>query len=84
MTPARAKEAIDARSFAGDIGNGSATTIPVDHNLGSFDVIVQLVDNTNSSTVFADVIRVSANQLEVSFGNPPATNEVRVLVYKIA
>ena len=58
------------------------TDLTIDHNLGTTDVIVQLYDVTDGVTVYADVDRISANRIGVTFGSTP-TNSVRVLVQKI-
>ena len=58
------------------------TDLLIDHNLGTTDVIVQLYDVTEGVTVYADVDRISANRIGVTFGSTP-TNSVRVLVQKI-
>jgi hypothetical protein len=65
------------------IGNGSATSITVTHNLGSLDVIVQLYVNATGETVYADVVRTSVNAVRCDFRTAPATNALRVLIVKI-
>lgn len=51
----------------------------VTHNLGSFDVIVQLYNATNYETIYACVDRTSTNAVAISGGSFPAGN-IRVLV----
>lgn len=72
-----------AQSFSASIGDGVLTTIPVTHNLGTRDVIVQLFDMSSYDTVFADVIRTDANTVTVLFTVAPTTNGIRVLITKI-
>jgi len=72
-----------AQSFSTSIGNGVLTTIPVAHNLGTRDVIVQLFDMSSYDTVFADVVRTDANTVTLLFAVAPTTNNIRVLVTKI-
>lgn len=74
---------ITAREFSASIGDGSATSYTVTHNLNSRDVIVQLFDNSTYDTVYADVARTTTNTLTIVFGNAPTTNDIRVLVTKI-
>lgn len=69
--------------------NSHAVTIPAGgtssamiHNLGTNDVIVQLYDETTTENVFADIERVSLNQIRVVFG-AQLTNPVRVLISKV-
>ena len=51
----------------------------VTHNLGSYDVIVQLYNATNYETIYACVDRTSTNAVAISGGSFPAGN-IRVLV----
>ncbi len=71
------------KTFTASIGNGSATSYTVTHNLNSFDVIVQLYDLSTYDTVYADVVRTSANVVTISFTTAPTTNDIRVLIQEI-
>lgn len=71
------------KTFTASIGNGSATSYTVTHNLNSFDVIVQLYDLSTYDTVYADVVRTSANVVTVDFTTAPSTNDIRVLIQEI-
>ena len=73
----------NGRRFKGSIGDGSATSIAVTHSLGTTDVIVQLFDVSSGDTVYADVVRTSANVVTIDFGTAPATNDVRVLIIEL-
>ena len=82
-TAAQAAGVLNGEStFATSIGDGSASTFAVTHGLGT-DVIIQLYDNSTKDTVYADTVRTSATVATISFGTPPATNDIRVLVQKI-
>lgn len=72
------------QSFATSIGDGSATSYTVTHNLGTKDVIVQLYDVSSDNTVFADVVRTSNTVVTISFSSAPSSNDIRVLVIKCA
>ena len=69
--------------------NGYATTITawggtITHSLGSFDVTVQLYDDTSKETIYAEIDRTGINTIVVSGnGTFPSTN-VRVLVSKVS
>ena len=56
----------------------------VDHNLGTYDVIVQLYDATSYETVYACVDRNSVNQIAISGNNFPSATDIRVLVTAIS
>ena len=73
----------NGRRFKGSIGDGSATSIAVTHNLGTTDVIVQLFDVSSGDTVYADVVRTSATVVTIDFGAAPASNDVRVLIIEL-
>ena len=75
---------ITDRFYATSIGDGSATSYTVTHNLGSQDVIVQLYDTSSLDTVFADVVRTSTSVVTIDFAAAPTSNDIRVLVTKIA
>lgn len=74
---------VQESTFATSIGDGSATSYTVTHNLGTKDVIVQLYDVSSNDTVFADVVRTSTTVVTVSFTSAPSTNDIRVLISKI-
>ena len=68
------------RTFATTIGDGSATSIVVTHNLGSKDLIVQLFDVSSYENVYADVVRTNNTQVTLTFGAAPASGDIRVLI----
>lgn len=74
---------ITGRTYATSIGDGTATSYTVTHNLGSQDVIVQLYDVSSLDTVFADVVRTSTSVVTIDFSSAPTANDIRVLVTKI-
>lgn len=71
------------KTFTASIGNGSALSYTITHNLNNFDVIVQLYDLSTYDTVYADVVRTSVNVVTVSFTTAPTTNDIRVLIQEI-
>jgi len=77
-----ANEISEANSAKG-LFAASSTTGTINHNLDTYNVIVQLYNDATKETVYADVDRTSVNQVVVTFG-APLTNAVRVLVQKIA
>lgn len=67
--------------FAQNIGDGSATSIPVTHNLNTRDVNVEVYRNSgNFDTVNVEVQRTSVNALAIVFASAPAANAYRVVV----
>ena len=68
-------------SIAGTIASGS-TSGTITHNFNTYDVIVQIFDNTTKETVYADIDRNTVNTVTVTFASA-ITNAVRVLIQKI-
>jgi hypothetical protein len=62
------------------VGDGTATSFVVTHNLNTRDVLVQVVDAVSFATVHADVTRSDANSVAVSFGVAPTVDQYRVIV----
>lgn len=70
-----------SKKFNTDIGDGSATSYVVTHNLGTRDVIVQLRRNSGTyAEVIAQIERTSTNTCTIVFAAAPASNSIRVLV----
>jgi hypothetical protein len=69
------------KKFNQNIGDGSATSFAVTHNLNTFDVMVEVVRNSgNRDTVLAEVQRTSVNQVTVVFDTAPAASAYRVQI----
>ena len=67
-----------------NIGNASATTYAVTHNLGTRDVMVQCYRNESPyDNVELQVDRTSTSVVTLSTVEPLGTNEVRVLITEI-
>lgn len=84
VTPQGLEAHYDSKKHAEDVGNGTLKIIPITHNLGTRDVIVQLYDNSTYETVFTDIERTDANTVTLVFANAPALNAYRVLITSIA
>jgi hypothetical protein len=84
VTPLKLKTLLDARvgGYAANVGDGTATSYAVTHNLGTIDVIVMIKDNTTLEEVFADVVITNTNTVTVTFATAPAANAYRVIIKK--
>jgi phage-related tail fiber protein len=73
--------AVVVRKYAVNIGTGAATSIAVNHALGTRDVTVAVYDNTTWEEVLPDVIHTDANNVTITFAVAPASNAYRVVVH---
>ena len=72
-----------ARSFTAAIGDGTATSIDVTHNLGTRNVIVQMYDSSSYETVYAEVSRTSTSAINCRFNTAPSSGDITVLITKV-
>ena len=84
VTPLKLKTLLDNRTggYAANIGDGSSTSFTVTHNLGTKDVVVDLVEVSTGATVYADITRPTTNTVVVAFAVAPTSNEYRVVIKK--
>ena len=69
-----------ARKFVTTIGDGTATTYTVTHNLNSRDILVQIMDATTHEVVMADIAINADNSIAINFETAPAANGYRVII----
>lgn len=67
-------------TYAQSIGDGTALTYTVTHNLNNRSCLVQVVDVATYTTVLANVTRTDANNCTVTFLTAPTSNQYRVVV----
>ena len=71
-------------NFTADIGDGSATTYAITHNLGTRDVMVQCYYNSaNYETVEIEVQRTSTTVVTLETVEALTLDEVRVMITEI-
>lgn len=68
--------------YATNVGNASATSFTVTHNLGTRDVTTMIYDNTTYEEVITDVAMTTTNTVTVTFATAPALNAYRVVIKK--
>jgi hypothetical protein len=67
---------------ASAVGNLTAASTVVTHNLGTRDIIVQLYDSVTYDTVYGDVSRTSTNTVTIAFASTPS-NTIRYMIYSV-
>ena len=93
VTPAGVRAAIDSDKFSVVLNSSltsvtkSGNTYTVTHDLGTKDVIAQVVDISGASptyeTVFVDTARPSTSTITVDFASTVTNGDYKVLIYKI-
>ena len=73
--------AVVVRKYAVSLGDGSATSYTITHNLGTRDVTVALYEVASPyAEVLADVEHTTTNTITVKFSVAPTTDQYRVAV----
>lgn len=82
VTPLKLKAwAGGPKRYGAEIGDGSATSFTVTHNLNTRDVIVRVFPNSGQyDDVEVDVQRTTVNAVTLVFATAPAANAYRVVV----
>jgi hypothetical protein len=74
--------AVVVTKYAANVGNGSATSYTITHNLGTRDVIVSVYDNASPyAEVICDVQHSSTTAITLLFSVAPTSNQYRVVVH---
>lgn len=88
VTPLKLKAYFDQKTgtYIANIGNASAVSFAVSHNLNTKDVTVDIYDNATGESIITDTLRNTVNQVTVTFGASaiPTTNQYRVIIRKAA
>ena len=82
VTPATlAGSAYASRKFNANVGDGTATSYAVTHNLNTRDVQVEVYRNSgNFDDVLVEIQRTSVNVVTLVFDTAPAANGFRVMI----
>jgi hypothetical protein len=72
-----------ANFMSANIGNGALTIIPITHNWGTKEIMVEVYDNASFDTILCDVVRTDNNTITLYFSVAPTTNAYKVLLHKI-
>lgn len=69
-----------ARKYSATIGDGSATTITVTHNLNTQDVSVSVKEVSSNAGVLVDWVANGVNTVQLTFGTAPSAGQYRATV----
>jgi hypothetical protein len=73
--------AVVVSKYAANVGDGSATSYTITHNLGTRDIQVTVYDNSSPyAEVFCDVNHATTNTATLLFSVAPTSNQYRVVV----
>ncbi len=72
--------AVVARKASATIGDGSATTITVTHNLNTQDVSVSVKEVATNAGVLVDWVANGVNTVQLTFGTAPSAGQYRATV----
>jgi autotransporter adhesin len=75
--------AVAPTGFATDLGDGVASSFTVSHGLETVDVVIQVYENATGEEVLAQVSRLGADDMNITFGFVPSVNQFRVLVIPV-
>ncbi len=67
-------------AYSETIGNGATTSLTVDHELGTMDVVVSVHDVATGEEVDCDVVKSTGNRVVLTFATAPALNSLRCTV----
>lgn len=69
-----------ARKYSATIGDGSATTITLTHNLNTKDVVVSVREASGDAGVLVDWVANGVNTVQLTFGTAPSSGQYRATV----
>lgn len=69
-----------ATEFVVTIGDGATKPWPINHGLGTLDVMVQAYDVKTLANVMVDIVRVDVDNIQIVTAKPLQPNSVRVLI----
>jgi len=62
------------------VGDGTATSYTLTHNLGTTDVVTQVRDATNDEIVECDIENTSTSAVTLTFATAPASSDIKAVV----
>lgn len=72
--------AVAARKASATIGDGTATTLTLTHNLNTQDVVISVHETATNAGVLCDWVANGVNTVQLTFGTAPTAGQYRVTV----
>ena len=69
-----------AHKFVTNVGDGTATSYTINHNMGTKDIIVQVSDATTFEVVYVNIAITDENNITLNFEKAPAANAYRAII----
>jgi hypothetical protein len=69
--------------YSTTIGDGSATSYTVTHNLNSTDIVVAVMEVSTGYFVYPDIKYTGVNTVVIEFVSAPTTNQYKVNVIAV-
>lgn len=66
--------------FTSFIGDGNSSDITITHNLDTRDLTITVLDVETHEYVLPDIFFTTTNTMTLSFGEPPAVNQYRLII----
>lgn len=66
--------------FRANVGNASASSFNVAHNLNTMDIVVSVREWSSGYFVYPDIDTLGNNNISIEFASAPTTNQYTVLV----
>lgn len=66
--------------FVSSFGDGATKLYTINHNLGTEDVVVSIIDTTTKEVVYPSVVNYSSNSIKVEFSEAPALTAYKAVV----
>lgn len=73
-------DAVVARKMSATVGDGSATTVTVTHNLNTQDVVVSVREVSTNAGVLCDWVSNGVNTVQLTFSVAPSTGQYRATI----
>jgi hypothetical protein len=70
-----------ANNYTANIGNGTATSYSINHNLNTPNIIISMVkENSSGNVVYPDIVQTNSNYTQITFVSAPTTNQYSIII----